>query len=261
MKLSSSFTVPAAPERVFAHFLDPDSMRACVPGCQRLVKVDDTHYRGTLVNEVAHVRFSADFTAEITEQAGPGQVKALVRGEDHRLGSSIKVEAGLAVREDGAADCSRVDFGLDVALWGKIGRLGESIVRRRTQEVERQFAADFSRVCAAGPPGPDNAVLRELIEIRGAAAHRTKVPVAAGAATAPTSVTSAAGAPAKAGTPVSGIPATGTQIADVRAPGRIAGWRRLLVPLTGRRALVLAAIAAAATGTALARQRTVVARR
>jgi carbon monoxide dehydrogenase subunit G len=237
MKLSSSFWVPAAPERVFAHFLDPDSMQACVPGCQELVKVDDTHYRGTLVNEVAHVRFSAGFTAEITEQAGPGQVKALLRGEDRRLGSSIKIEAALAVNEDGAADSSRVEFGLDVALWGKIGRLGESIVRRRTEEVERQFAADFSRVCAAGPPGAGNAVARELLEAR-STDQRAKAPVAAGAATAPASATRLAAAPA----------------GDGVTPGHIPWWRRLDELLTGRRVLVLALIAVAATGSVIAGQ-------
>jgi uncharacterized protein len=233
MKLSSSFWVPAAPDRVFAHFLDPDSMRACVPGCQELEKVDDTHYRGTLVNEVAHVRFSAGFTAEITEQAGPGQVKALLRGEDRRLGSSIKIEAALAVNEDGAADSSRVEFGLDVALWGKIGRLGESIVRRRTEEVERQFAADFSRVCAAGPPGPGNAVARELLAARGTD-QRVKAPVAANAATA--SVLRPVSAPA----------------VDGATPGRIPWWRRIEDLLTSRRVLVVAAIAVAATGGAIA---------
>jgi carbon monoxide dehydrogenase subunit G len=243
MKLSSSFWVPAAPERVFAHFLDPDSMRACVPGCQELVKVDDTHYRGTLVNEVAHVRFSAGFTAEITEQAGPGEVKALLRGEDRRLGSSIKIEAALAVNEDGAADSSRVEFGLDVALWGKIGRLGESIVRRRTEEVERQFAADFSRVCAAGPPGPGNAVARELLEARGTD-QRAKPPVAAGAATATAS-------PIRLAAPAG----------DGATPRRIPWWRRLEDLLTGRRVLVLALIAAAATGSVIAGQSRIAAAR
>jgi uncharacterized protein len=243
MKLSSSFWVPAAPERVFAHFLDPESMRACVPGCQELVKVDDTHYRGTLVNEVAHVRFSAGFTAEITEQAGPGEVKALLRGEDRRLGSSIKIEAALAVNEDGAADSSRVEFGLDVALWGKIGRLGESIVRRRTEEVERQFAADFSRVCAAGPPGPGNAVARELLQARGTD-QRAKAPVAAGA------VTSSATRPVAA-----------AAAGDGATSGPIPWCRRLGDLLTGRRVLVLALIAAAATGSVIVGQSRIAAAR
>ena len=196
MKLASSFPVLAARDRVFAHFLDPDSMRACVPGCVELTRVDDRHYEGRLVNEISHVRFSAGFTAEITELSAPAEVRALLRGEDRKLGSSIKVDATLVVTDEGQAS-SLVEVGLDLALWGKIGRMGESIVWRRSEEVQRQFVADFSRVCAAGPPGPDNPVVREL-----------SVPPAED-----TAVSSEAGRPVKRG-----------------------WWRRLLALLRGRRA-------------------------
>jgi carbon monoxide dehydrogenase subunit G len=163
MKLGSSFVVPAEHARVFAHFLDPHSMRASIPGCAELERVDDAHYRGRLVNEIAHVRFSAGFSAEITQLREPEEVRAILSGEDRKLGSSIKIDAVLAVRPDGTdGAASLVDYSLDVALWGKIGRLGESIVRRRSQEVERQFVTLFSDICASGPPGPDNPALRAL---------------------------------------------------------------------------------------------------
>lgn len=145
MKLGSSFIVPAERSRVFANFLDPDSMRACIPGCEELERRDATHYRGRLVNEIAHVRFSAGFSAEITEIREPEEVRAVLRGEDRRLASSIRIDAILTVRPDG--DASNVSYDLDVAIRGKIGRLGESIVRRRSAEVERQFVAAFTRVC------------------------------------------------------------------------------------------------------------------
>ncbi|MBN9111413.1 MAG: hypothetical protein J0I34_21845 [Pseudonocardia sp.] len=162
MKLTSSFRVPAPPDQVLAHFLDPDSMRVCVPGCEELERPDPAHYRGRLVNEIAHVRFSAGFTADITESVpvtdtgDPARVHAVLRGEDRRLGSSIKVDASLGVRPAADPSASDVDWDLEIALWGKLGRLGESIVGRRSREVERQFVERFSAVCAAGPPGPGN---------------------------------------------------------------------------------------------------------
>jgi carbon monoxide dehydrogenase subunit G len=165
MKLGSSFVVPAGHDRVFAHFLDPDSMRGSVSGCAELDRVDEKHYRGKLVNEIAHVRFSAAFSAEIVELTQPAEVKALLKGEDRKLGSSIRIDAVLAVAPDGD-ESSKVDYSLDVALWGRIGRLGESIVRRRSQEVEREFVAAFSEICAAGPPGPDNPGLKRVLESR-----------------------------------------------------------------------------------------------
>lgn len=188
MKLSSSFAVPAPRDRVFAHFLDPESMRVCVPGCTELTRPDERHFRGTLVNQVSHVRFRAGFGAEITELDPPSSVRALLHGEDRKLGSSIRVTADLGVRDSDTPDGSRVDFALDVALRGTLGRLGESIVRKRTEEVQRQFVADFSRVCAAGEPGPDNPVVRELAEGGNAAKTLPAAPTTPAAPKAPESV-------------------------------------------------------------------------
>src|SRR6202008_3764820 len=95
MKLASEFSVPAAPEKVFPLFFDPETMRGCIPGCEQLVAEDERHYRGTLVNEIAHVRFSAAFSAEIqsvTDEPAARTVVAVLKGEDRRLGSSIKID-------------------------------------------------------------------------------------------------------------------------------------------------------------------------
>lgn len=173
---------------MFTHFLDPDSMRACIPGCAELVRVDETHYRGRLVNEIAHVRFSAGFSAEITGMRENEEVRAVLRGEDKRLGSSIRIDALLTVRPDGAA-ASAVSYDLDLAIRGKIGRLGESIIRRRSAEVERQFVEAFARVCAGGPE--------------------------------------AAGAPAATGQPAAAQTAPAGRAQSPRSP-KLSWWRRLL---------------------------------
>jgi carbon monoxide dehydrogenase subunit G len=176
MKLGSSFVVPAERSRVFAHFLDPDSMRACIPGCAELERTDEEHYRGRLVNEIAHVRFSAGFSAEITGLREPEEVRAVLKGEDKRLGSSIWIDAILTVRPDGAA--SAVSYSLDLALRGKIGRLGESIVRRRSAEVERQFVDAFTRICAGDEavPGAFAEPTRQAAPASGGRATATSAP-------------------------------------------------------------------------------------
>jgi carbon monoxide dehydrogenase subunit G len=149
MKFGSSFTVPAASTTVFDLFLDAPTMRACIPGCEELERTDETHFRGRLVNTIAHVRFNAAFSAEIVGLDAPHEVRAVLQGEDQRLGSSIKVQATLTVQPDG--DGSLVTYAMELALWGKLGRLGESIVQRRTVEVERQFVEAFTRACTAQP--------------------------------------------------------------------------------------------------------------
>lgn len=151
MHLGSSFVVPATPDRVFALFLDADTMRRCIPGCTELSRTDDTHFRGQLVNKVAHVQFNAAFSAEILEIDDGKRLRALLKGEDRRIASSLQVEAVLAVEPKDDAG-STVTYEMEMALWGKIGRLGESIVRRRTAEVEQQFVRAFSAACAGELP-------------------------------------------------------------------------------------------------------------
>lgn len=127
---------------MFDRFLDPETMKSCIPGCDELERLDESHYRGQLVNEVAHVRFNARFAAEIVEMDRPRLVRAVLNGEDRRLGSSLKLTASLGVKPDGDSD-SAVSYEMDLALWGKLGRLGEPIIRRRSAEVERDFVAAF----------------------------------------------------------------------------------------------------------------------
>ena len=133
-------------------------MRSCIPGCEELVQADESHYQGTLVNEVAHVRFKAGFTAEIVSvseaAAGPAVVHAVLRGEDRRLGSTIRMDATLRVSPIGSSDAdqaSEVAYEFELAIRGKLGRLGESVIRRRTAEVERQFAEALTAVCSGRP--------------------------------------------------------------------------------------------------------------
>lgn len=154
MKLTSQFDLPAAPDKVVALFFDPATMRACLPGCEELEQVDDKTFRGVLTNEVAHVKFRAGFTAEITsveddEVTGGSVVNAVLKGEDRRLGSTIKVDARMAIEP--AGENSRVAYELEMAMWGKLGRLGESVIRRRSVEVERQFSEALAAVCAGKP--------------------------------------------------------------------------------------------------------------
>lgn len=155
MKFSSRFEVPAAPDKVVALFFDPATMRECLPGCEEFEQVDETTYRGTLTNEISHVKFKAAFSAVITsvEEAkdgdGAATVNAVLKGEDRRLGSTIKIDASVRITPQGEA--SVVEYEFEIAMWGKLGRLGEAVIRRRSVEVERQFAENLAAVCAGRP--------------------------------------------------------------------------------------------------------------
>lgn len=143
MRISSEFMVQANPDHVFETLLNPLVMQGCIPGCTELSMIDETHYTGNLTNEIAHVKFNAAFTAELTELKKPNNIKVVLSGDDRKLATSISVVISLEVTSNGSD--SKIHYDMDVAIRGKLGRLGEPIIRRRSAEVERDFVAALTR--------------------------------------------------------------------------------------------------------------------
>lgn len=145
MEFGSSFVVPAPPSTVYAKLLDPDVMRECIPGCEELVRLDEAHYRGRMRSEIAHVRFDAAFSANVIESEPPLRIRAVLQGEDKKIASSLRINADLELVDKGPL--TTLSYSLDLALWGRVGRLGEAIVRRRSVEVQQQFEEAFVLAC------------------------------------------------------------------------------------------------------------------
>ncbi|HVB06785.1 MAG TPA: SRPBCC domain-containing protein [Acidimicrobiales bacterium] len=206
MDFGSSFVVPAPLATVFEKLLDPAVMRSCIPGCEELERLSDEQFRGRLRSEIAHVRFDAAFSANVLELDAPRHLHALLQGEDKRIASSIKIDAQLDLKDKGGE--TAVTYNLELALWGRVGRLGEAIVRRRSVEVQQQFEAAFIVAC-----DPDGAAGDETL---GAALTPPQATAARELEEGPVAILDA---PAPVGT----------------APARRSWWRALLARLFGGR--------------------------
>lgn len=156
MHIASEFVVQAEPDHVFETLLNPLVMRDCIPGCTELLKTDETHYGGKLTDEIAHVKFNANFVAELTELNQPKNIKVVLSGDDHKLATSISVVISLEV--DSHDSGSKVRYDMDLAIRGRLGRLGEPIIRRRSAEVERDFVAALTQAVQSSTVSAGNDV-------------------------------------------------------------------------------------------------------
>lgn len=224
MKLESEFVIDAPDHQVFDNFLNPDILGPCIPGCESLEQVDETHYSGVLINEVAHVKFRAAFSVTITEMTRPSRVVAEMSGEDNRLASSLKVDATLNVapRDDGASD---VHYTMNVVLWGKLGRMGEAIIRRKTADIEREFVKRFTAACAAGATSATAAPADATLGTAAAPAATAEAPPLR----TPTTAAAQAGAAQKtvAATGVTAQPRPAGSATRRAVPAKRSWWQRL----------------------------------
>ena len=142
------FTVHASPEAVWAFLLDPKHLAPCIPGCEDLEVVDDRTYRLRLAVKVGFLSTRQDVHVEIVEADPPRRLVSEGRGEDSRLGSRIELRntLELAPAPDGATTVAYVS---DVTLLGRLGSIGDAVMKVKAKELSGVFA---QRVQAALAP-------------------------------------------------------------------------------------------------------------
>ena len=151
MRIASSFRVRAPQERVWALLVDPQALLAAMPGCESVERVSDTVYRARLTVKVASITFSAWTETVVTKLEPPDRLESTTRGEDTALASSLRVETRLELRGDG--EDTEVRYAMDVALWGRLGALGESVFRGKATQLGAEFARRLAARVAATHAG------------------------------------------------------------------------------------------------------------
>lgn len=141
MKVEHRFEVTAPVDHVWPLFLDLPAVAACVPGVSDVEPADGTRYRGRLRVGVGPIRLAleGEVSLEVLDAAA-GQARLTGTGSDRRLGGAVKAVVDLSVspRPGGG---TVVVVASDVQVLGRIGELGQPIMRRKADEVMRAFSA------------------------------------------------------------------------------------------------------------------------
>ena len=139
MKFTGRIDVPAPRQAVFEKLRDAHFFASCVDGVHDLVEIDDRHYTATLETRVAYIKFKFAVSVEIVELDEPVRVVARVEGTPiGMVGRLTATSAANLEEQDGG---TAVNYELDVALTGKLGSLGQPVLKSKAKEMERQFAS------------------------------------------------------------------------------------------------------------------------
>jgi carbon monoxide dehydrogenase subunit G len=139
MKFTGKIDVPAPRQAVFEKLRDAHFFASCVDGVEDLVEIDDRHYTATLETRVAYIKFKFAVSVEIVELDEPVRVVARVEGTPvGMIGRLTATSAANLGEQDGG---TVVSYELDVALTGKLGSLGQPVLKSKAKEMERQFAS------------------------------------------------------------------------------------------------------------------------
>ena len=138
MKFTGDITVEAPRDAVFAKVRDARFFASCVEGVHALNEVDPDRYTAVLETRVAYLKFKFNVAVEVVRADPPREIEAKIEGTPLGLVGRLTARSVTRLAEENGG--TKVSYEVDAALTGKLGSLGQPVLRAKAREMERAFA-------------------------------------------------------------------------------------------------------------------------
>jgi carbon monoxide dehydrogenase subunit G len=150
MDLSGEFIVDARRDDVFKALRDASSFVRFVDGVSDLKETDPTHYEANFETKVAYMKFKFAVTVEVTHVEEPSEIEAKIEGTP--LGVVGRLLAKSVTRLTDLGDKTKVTYAVESTLAGKLGSIGQPVLRAKAKDMEKQFALRLRAAFAPATP-------------------------------------------------------------------------------------------------------------
>jgi carbon monoxide dehydrogenase subunit G len=140
--MSNSRVIPAPPAKVWAALNDPEALKASVPGCESLERVDDTTWKATVAAKVGPVSARFSGTMKIVDSAPPDGYTLRFDGQGGAAGfANGEAKVTLAPAEGNA---TLLGYAVKAQVGGKIAQIGSRLIDAAAAKIADEFFTRFS---------------------------------------------------------------------------------------------------------------------
>ena len=152
MKIEDSFTVDAPIDRVWRMITDPRVVGPCIPGCREIEVTGPDTYRADIKVAVGPIKTTFSVAVEKTEERPPHFAASTTRGEEGGKASTLNATSTLALSE-AAGGGTAIAYASDVSVFGRLGKFGLGIMKKKARDLGRDFAETFRRAVEGAADG------------------------------------------------------------------------------------------------------------
>ena len=148
MKFSQRAVIPVAREPLWDFLMDVPKVAKSLPGVETISQIDDTTYQGTLKVRVGPISLNLQGKI-IMEQRDRGSWRAALRAEasDRMAAGAVKGKTTMELKEVGPKETELL-VETDVNILGKIGEFGQPIIRRKADQMLKEFVENIKKQLA-----------------------------------------------------------------------------------------------------------------
>ena len=139
MNVSGEFTIDAPRDDVFNAIRDPRVFVTFIDGVGDLIEKDANHYEAIFETKVAYLKFKFAVIVEVTRIEAPGEIEARIEGTPLGIVGRLVAKSTTKLIDVGGA--TKVSYSVDSTLAGKLGSIGQPVLRAKAKEMEKQFVS------------------------------------------------------------------------------------------------------------------------
>lgn len=147
MDFAGRYLIPVPPEKVWAAINDPDILKACIPGCQQMIKTDPAHFEAAVTLKIGPVK--ATFKGKVALEERDPPRRCVLKGEG--LGGAAGFARGEAevvlTPENGATALS---YKAKATVGGKLAQIGQRLIDGAARQLADAFFEKFAAAVGHG---------------------------------------------------------------------------------------------------------------
>ena len=146
MRMDETQRVPAPQAKVWAALNDPEILKACIPGCERLEMTSPTDMTAAVVVRVGPVKAQFSGKVTLTDLDPPNGYRIAGEGSGGPAGFA-KGGATVALAPDGP-DATLLHYVVDAQIGGKLAQLGGRLIDSTAKKLAGEFFQSFAEAVA-----------------------------------------------------------------------------------------------------------------
>jgi carbon monoxide dehydrogenase subunit G len=144
MKIEGSYDIPVPQEKVWAAFLDPNTLAKAIPGCEGLEEIGPGEYKAVMKVGVAAIKGTFEGRVKLMDLDPPNRYRMSVDGKGGPGFVRGEAAMSLAPIENG----TRVSYDADVQVGGLIASVGQRMLGGVSKMMLDQFFTRMTELLA-----------------------------------------------------------------------------------------------------------------
>jgi len=140
MIIEGKFTLKAPIQLLWDTLLDPETLRSCIPGAEKIDRLDEKTYDCVIKQKVGPISVRFKFINTLTKIEPPNHVEMEGEGEDIGKAGRFTQRTTIDLIER-QGDEVEISYQCTANIVGKLAMFGDRIMKTKAKKLEAEFTA------------------------------------------------------------------------------------------------------------------------